>query len=178
MRDVRSTAARPPSPPHDAAPSAQEPKRSRRTHFLMAGQFCVHQEPVDVVTILGSCVAVCLWDDQRRVGGMNHFLLPAGGHPEAPDGARYGDVAVSALVQALYGAGCRPQSLEAKVFGGARTFGSKPPGPRDIGTLNIAAARQALSRYGVEIVSEDVGGPRGRKVIFSLSDGSAWVRTL
>jgi len=26
--------------------------------------------------VLGSCVAVCLWDKRRGVGGMNHFVLP------------------------------------------------------------------------------------------------------
>jgi len=85
--------------------------------FLPPGAICCPAEPAVVSTILGSCVAVCLWDGRRQLGGMNHFLLPRCG--QSQPSPRYGDVAVSRLLAALERLGCRPADLRAKLFGGA-----------------------------------------------------------
>ena len=73
--------------------------------------------PAQITTVLGSCVAVCLFDAEVRVGGMNHYLLaqPVNGEHSA----RFGAVAVPALIDAVVKGGGRPGSLKAKVFGGA-----------------------------------------------------------
>lgn len=85
--------------------------------FLPPGGMCCPSEATVVSTILGSCVAVCLWDRQQGVGGMNHFLLPRCG--SSPATLRYGDVAVARLLAAMERLGCQSADVRAKVFGGA-----------------------------------------------------------
>jgi chemotaxis protein CheD len=133
--------------------------------------------PLALSTILGSCVAVCLWDRQARVGGMNHYLLPscpAGGRPSP----RFGTVAVPELVRGLYGLGATADRLAAWVFGGAQLIGAFPAGHDHLGTRNIEAAEELLGREGIAVVGGDVGGRRGRRVVFDTGDGQALVRLL
>ena len=47
-----------------------------------------------------------------------------------------------------------------------------------LGERNVAAARRLLAAAGIAVVAEDVGGSRGRKLVFHTDDGVALVRTL
>nr|WP_228530912.1 MULTISPECIES: GAF domain-containing protein [Myxococcaceae] len=135
---------------------------------------------VEVSTILGSCVAVCLWDSRLRVGGVNHYLLPTS--PGGPDAAphRYGDGAIPALVDALQALGSRRSQLQAKVFGGA-SVGAGPgaaEAANGVGARNVQQALRMLAVAGIPVVEEGVGGSRSRKLRFRLSDGVASVKVL
>jgi chemotaxis protein CheD len=127
-----------------------------------------------LTTILGSCVSVCLWDRRGRGGGMNHFLLPRRG-PDTPRSGRYGDAAVSLLVSKVLALGADRRDLRAKIFGGAHVLASVPMGARTLGNENVQVAVAALRDEGVQVVSEDVGGTRGRKLAFNTVDGTALV---
>ncbi len=70
-----------------------------------------------IITVLGSCVAVCLWDAHEHVGGMNHYLLPR--RMEKLASLRFGDVAIDQLVDGMTELGCGIGNLRAKIFGGA-----------------------------------------------------------
>ena len=86
---------------------------------VLPGEYFVCDEDIVVATTLGSCIAACLWDRERRVGGINHFLLPeAGGHGNTGDSARYGAFAMDLLIGELVKRGATRSSMEAKVFGG------------------------------------------------------------
>ena len=50
---------------------------------VLPGEYFVHDEDMLIMTTLGSCIAACLWDRERRIGGMNHFMLPEGGQVRA-----------------------------------------------------------------------------------------------
>jgi chemotaxis protein CheD len=134
-------------------------------------------EPAEVTTILGSCVAVCLWDRRLRVGGANHFLLPhgAGG---GNDSARFGNVAVERLIMELVALGSQKVDLQAKVFGGAAVIEAFRGREGHLGSNNVELARALLMEHGIPIVAEDVGGHRGRKVIFQTDSGIALVRLI
>jgi chemotaxis protein CheD len=135
----------------------------------------VSREPCRVTTVLGSCVAVGLWDPSSGVGGVNHFLLPQGS-----DTARFGNVAVRMLIREVVAAGGRRRLLQAKVFGGAcvlRAFKGVGTGTH-LGQKNVEVARQILIDEGIPVAAEDVEGDRGRKLIFQTHDGAAWVRSL
>ncbi|HEY0787023.1 MAG TPA: chemotaxis protein CheD, partial [Thermoanaerobaculia bacterium] len=86
--------------------------------YLQPGQWVAMATPATITTILGSCVAVCLWEPQLRIGGMNHFMLPyeTGRVTGSP---RFGDVAIRQLLTKLVALGARPSALEATVVGGA-----------------------------------------------------------
>ncbi len=130
--------------------------------------------PRTMMTILGSCVSVCLWDRRGRCGGMNHYLLPRRG-TSADATPRYGDIAIPLLVSKLLALGATRQNLRAKIFGGAHVLPGIPANGRSLGADNVAIAVQLLSDEGVQTVSEDIGGTRGRKLAFNTVDGTALV---
>jgi chemotaxis protein CheD len=149
----------------------------RRGAFLQPGQVAAFAHPAALTTILGSCVSVCLWDARRGQGGMNHFLLPdwAG---ELDSSARYGDVAVEQLLGKLAALGSPAKDLQAKLFGGACVLEPFRERKRHLGLQNVDAAKRILAEARIEIVAEDTGGDRGRKLVFNTDDGSAFVRRL
>ena len=155
------------------------PPRTLRTAnmaYLHPGRVVAFAEPAQVTSILGSCVAVCLYNPTRGVGGMNHFVLPHASGSGARS-ARFAEPAFEQLLSVLRLLGAAPSGLYARLFGGAASAcatGSEAP----IGQRNVEAARALLDRYTIPVVAEDVGGTRGRKVLFETSSGEAWVRRL
>lgn len=146
--------------------------------YLHSGKLHVSTRPCRVSTILGSCVAVAVFDPTTGIGGLNHFLLPQGAPGSAAQAARFGNLAVPQLVEAVLAAGARRSSLQAKLFGGACVLAAfKKPGGH-LGTRNVEVAREALKAEGIPVVAEDVEGSSGRKLIFQTHDGVAWVRSL
>lgn len=146
--------------------------------YLPPGQILASWEPARITTILGSCVAVCVWDPELGVGGMNHFLLPRGSATTSTAAGRFGSLAVPRLIENVLAFGGRQDDLRAKVFGGACVLEAFRGGTRHLGTQNVEAAFEVLRKESIPVVAEDVGGDRGRKLVFSTSDGSAWVRAL
>ena len=157
------------------ASSLEEPER--RAVYLAPGEVFAALEPSVASTILGSCVAVCLWDPGMRAGGANHFLLPdwTGNGTASP---RYGNVAIERLIDRMEGFGCRVRDLQAKLFGGAAVIEALRHRPEHLGSKNVALARKLLCEARIPIVAEDVGGNRGRKVLFRTDSGLASVRLI
>jgi len=141
--------------------------------FLHAGQLFAAGEPTEIVTILGSCVSVCLFDAARGVGGANHFMLPGRATTPSP---RYAKDAMELLLSQLLALGARRSRLEAKLFGGASMLKVGAESNGDLGARNIEAARLELAEKRIPIVGEDVGGTRGRKLVFSTADGTVLVK--
>lgn len=148
----------------------------RHERYLVAGALHVSREPCAVTTILGSCVAVCLSDVERRIGGINHYALP--GCPGRDGSLRLGSAAVPRLIADLLALGCRRERLQAKIFGGAHVLGHGPSSQDRLGLQNVSLARELILQAGISIVAEDVEGFRGRKLIYFTDDGTAWVRRL
>ncbi len=130
--------------------------------------------PRTLTTVLGSCVSVCLWDRRGRGGGMTHYLLPRCAEGAART-ARYGDVAIPTLISRLLGLGAARGDLRAKIFGGAHVLATQAPGARTLGGDNVLVAVEGLRAEGISVISEDVGGTRGRKLAFNTVDGTALV---
>jgi chemotaxis protein CheD len=145
------------------------------TTYLHPGQIFVTAEPTAVMTILGYCVAVCLWDRHLRVGGMNHYLLPHWVN-EAEASPRFGNVAIQRLIERLVALGSQTARLQAKVFGGACVLEAFRA--RHLGNKNVEVARRALDEASIPVVHEDVGGQRGRKLLFRVDDGATSVKLL
>ncbi len=148
--------------------------KARRSVYLHAGQVHASAEPCSLVTVLGSCVAVCLCDREAGVGGMNHFLLP---HPTLREQSpRFGAFAMPHLLDEVLRLGARRERLEAKVFGGACVIEALKG--RNLGAENVELALTALEAAGVPVLERDVGGHNGRKLVFHSDVGAAWVRRL
>jgi chemotaxis protein CheD len=147
----------------------------RRRKYLLPGDLHVSAEPCQITTILGSCVAICLFDAKRRAGGMNHFLLPMSREGETSS-LRFADIATVALLEKLLALGCRRQNLTAKVFGGSALFQHRDRYAASLGAKNVSAALQLLENAGIAVVAQETGGDQGRKVVFDTDDGVAWSR--
>jgi chemotaxis protein CheD len=156
-------------------PTLVQPRVLRRKFYLHPGRIFASAEPTAVTTILGSCVAVCLWDPVAATGGVAHFVLPHGAGDQA-SALRYGNVAVPELVQRLIDLGCGADRLRAKLFGGACVIAAFQRGGGQLGLGNAESARGLLAAAGVPVLVEDLGGRRGRKLIFQVDDGTAWVK--
>ena len=161
----------------DAAASPREPNRDLIRVYLQPGQLYASSQPSAVTTVLGSCVAICLWDPVAGVGGMNHYLLPffAGEGKGTP---RFGNVAVAQLVDRLLAVGAARGRLQAKVFGGACVLEAFQARQGHLGEKNAGVAFRLLENLGIPVVSRDVGGRSGRKLIFHTDLGNAWVALL
>ena len=132
-------------------------------YFLRAGYIFVATKPTAVSTVLGSSVSVCLHDRKRKVGGMNHFQLPYIREKYVAT-AKYGNVAVITLIRMMLHDGSKIKNLEAQILGGAYNPGISQ---KNIGHENIIVAKKILAKERIRIVSEDVGGGKGRKIVFN-----------
>ena len=149
----------------------------RAAAYLHPGRLLTSTEPCAVTTILGSCVSVCLYDERRRAGGINHYLLPH--HADAAAASpRFGGTAIRLLIDALISHGCRRADLRAKVFGGASILNAPRESGLSIGAQNARLALDLLAAEGIKVVARDVGGARGRKLIFHTDDGAARVAVI
>jgi len=139
------------------------------TFFLLPSQIFVTSENYSITTILGSCVAICLWDDVKKIGGMNHFLLPYwnGNGLASP---KYGSIAVEKLLARMIVEGSNAKNIKAKVFGGGYLLGLDSS-IFNIGKRNIVVAEKLLEESNIEIVAKSVGGKRGRKILFDTETG-------
>jgi chemotaxis protein CheD len=146
------------------------------TRFLQPGHVVISIEPMQVTTILGSCVAVCLFDTTRRIGGINHFMLPFGGGRTASS-PRFGDVAMRELLDGLRAAGARLPFLQARVFGGASMFQDLKM-TASLGQKNVELALDFLSRSGIDVVEIDTGGNRGRKLVYRTDEGTVCLKSI
>lgn len=149
----------------------------RRSVYLHPGDSVATNTPTAIKTILGSCVSVCLWDGDRGVGGMNHFVMPRT-WANTPHPGRFGTLAIPRLIDAMVEQGARAGRLQAKVFGGASMMPGGQARPNQIGFQNIRVATELLERAGIPVVASDVGGARGRKIIFYTDDRSVSLWTL
>jgi chemotaxis protein CheD len=141
--------------------------RSNVIHVIQ-GESHVSADPLAMMTtILGSCVAACLFDQRAGVGGMNHFLLP--GDSGGDENLRYGVHAMELLINGLLRLGARRENLRAKLFGGARMV----TGLSDIGAKNAAFANEFLAREGLVCVGGSLGGDHARRIQFWPTTGRA-----
>ena len=146
--------------------------------YLLPGQWVVPHEPAEITTILGSCVAVCLFDRVRRIGGMNHFLLATGG-ALFRERSRYGDTACEDLLQCFFASGTRASDLEAWILGGASVGGSGRSGEgAPLGSRNADVARSILRSHGIAIRHDDTGGLSARRLRFQSGFGVLEVKVI
>jgi len=140
--------------------------------FLAPGELVVVRSPANIRTVVGSCVAICLWDGRRRVGGLNHYLLPRPLPGQTGDN-RFGSVATLRLIEEVCAAGGRRASLQAAVVGGGSPLAGVTVGA--IGDDNTVVALETLHAYQIPVVRQETGGHHGRKLTFNPYTGELTV---
>ena len=126
-------------------------------------------QPAEVTTILGSCVAVCLWDRYLGIGGINHYMLPTWNGMELAS-PKYGNIAIERLTEKMLQLGCKKNNLVAKVFGGGEVI-TVTSSSMHIGERNIMVAEEMLQEKNIPIIGRSTGGKNGRKIIFNTHTG-------
>lgn len=137
--------------------------------FLYPAGIHVSVPPMCINTLLGTCVAVCLWDMRSRIGGMNHYLLPLW-NGEGLASPKYGNIAIEKLVEKMEELGAERRTMVAKVFGG-RTQSESGSIAQSIGIRNAEIAKQMLAQYRIPVVAEKLGGEHGMNIRFDTSTG-------
>lgn len=155
-----------------------DPKIGARAISVLPGFHDVTQEKdVAVTTLLGSCVAACIRDVDKGVGGLNHFLLPGEDRSEgSARSSRYGVHAMEVLINDILKKGGSKDRMEAKVFGGANVIDVSSTDT--VGSRNAQFVKDYLRMEGIRLVASDCGGDRARRVYFFPATGRASVLRL
>ncbi|MBU0935452.1 MAG: chemotaxis protein CheD [Spirochaetes bacterium] len=150
--------------------------------IIKPGDHFVASDTRVLQTLLGSCVAACLYDDAAGVSGMNHFLLANKRYSKAlevnvTDAGRYGIHAMELLINDMLKKGAQRQRLRAKIFGGSTIVNT---GGNDnffcVGEVNIRFIREFLHTEGIPVISEDLGGKLGRVIQFHTDTHAVYRR--
>lgn len=146
-------------------------------HYLIPGKVFATAQPFAISTIIGSGVAVCLWDAVRKIGGANHYMLPEG-PADGENATRYANIANPTLLQKMLDLGAERKTMEAKIFGGTVSGINFGGDGEKLGERNVQAAEHFLRMNGIRIAHNEVGGTHGRKLIFQTDSGKAWCEEL
>jgi chemotaxis protein CheD len=136
--------------------------------YIEPGNVFFSRKPHRMSTVVGSSVAVCLWDKKHHCGAMSHFMYPYIRDKEQAT-LWYGNVAMITLIKLMDKSGINRRDVVAQILGGARS--SNENEINNMGQENISVVKKALAFYRVPIVAEDVGGIIGRKIVFDTSTG-------
>ncbi len=143
--------------------------KSLPKQLLYPADIFVDKSPHIVSTVLGSCVSVCLYDRVLQRGAINHFILPLwNGHDLST--MKYGNLAIIRILEELLILGSKYEDIEAGVFGGAEVLTGAPTNFH-IGRRNARIAVEILNEFKIPIIQSNLGGNRGRKIIFNTLTG-------
>lgn len=137
--------------------------------------------PNKLITLgLGSCVGIVLFDKISLVGGLSHIMLPDSKQfKNNSNPGKFPDTAIPLLVKDMVKLGARRTNIKAKIAGGAQMFSSSDKKLMSaIGDRNVENTLEVLKSLGIRLLASDVGGTRGRTVIFDIQEGTVWIRTL
>ncbi len=162
-----------------------EEEEDQKKHITISpGEYYASVEDVIISTLLGSCVAACLYDPVRQIMGMNHFLLSNPRYARrmpfaATEAGRYGIHAMELLINAMFKLGARRENIYAKAFGGASLLQLRTADNFScVGEVNVRFIREFLENEKIPLVSEDLGGESGRVVHFCSGSFSVYVRKI
>lgn len=135
------------------------------------------REPLLLDTVLGSCIAACLYDPVLGMGGMNHFMLPEGSDPGDPTSTRYGVNAMELLISDLMKIGADRRRFQAKIFGGGHVLNIRES-LDGVPQRNIDFVKRFLEAEQIPVVREDLGGFQPRRVLFHTHTGKVFLKYL
>jgi chemotaxis protein CheD len=135
------------------------------------------KEPLVIDTVLGSCIAACLYDPEARIGGMNHFMLPEGIDLKNPNSTRYGVHAMELLISDLMKLGAERSRFRAKIFGGGHVLKIRES-VKGVPQRNIEFVRRFLQGEQIPVAKEDLGGYQPRRVLFHTDTSKVFMKYL
>ncbi|MHC1697969.1 MAG: chemotaxis protein CheD [Geobacteraceae bacterium] len=148
------------------------------TIYLKPGEQYFAIKPAIISTVLGSCVSITMHSPEHGKSGICHAVLPEEVIPGEP--FRYVDSSIAAMLRQFDRHGIRKNVLEVKLFGGADILAPSEYGLREmtVGKQNILRAKQIINREQLNLLTYDIGGTRGRKIIFHTHSGVIYLKRL
>jgi chemotaxis protein CheD len=153
-------------------------KYRKEVKVIYAGEYYTSHKDELIETVLGSCVAVCLYDTVRKVSGMNHFMLPGKIVKRdifSDESAKYGVIAINHLIKSMLDKGAEHKNMIAKIFGGGQVLKTVADVYK-IHLDNIRLARVVLEMEDIHIDQSDVGDQFTRKIIMDVKTGKVYLR--
>ncbi len=144
-------------------------------HSIGIAGIRVVRAPDKVRTVVGSCIAVCVFDRHNQVGGMAHVILPDSSEGSG-DPAKFADTAVDMLVEQMIEAGADKKRICAKIAGGAAMFGDKHTG--GLGERNAVNVKAQLAKHSISVLASATGANQGRKVLLDPASGDVQVEVI
>lgn len=147
---------------------------------LLPGEYFTTDDSIVIATVLGSCISVCIRDEKANISGMNHFMLPGDFRRETflqSKSARYGVHAMELLINEMIKKGAEKRNFVAKIFGGGRVLNFRRS-DGDIPASNIDFIQTFLEIEDIKIAKQDIGGNRGRKILFFTDSGTVLLKKL
>ena len=139
------------------------------------GDYVVVEGDTKTSTVgLGSCIGTVIYDQINKVSGMSHIMLPSMGDRQDRLG-KYADTALPVLIDEMIKKGALRNRMKAKIAGGASLFAFKEDNLH-IGTRNTEAVKKVLNEQKIRISAEDVGGERGRTIIFNPENNELYIK--
>lgn len=157
--------------------------------FLRPGEFFFGDSPALVTTVLGSCISVTMFAPRLGIGSICHGLLPTckgRKHRQCdcgdrcPEGFRFVECSIWRMLEEFMRHGIDRGELQVKLFGGAEMFLTPDLQRRNrtVGRQNISVAMEVIEGEGLALLATDVGGCRGRKIIFNSATGDVMLKRL
>lgn len=150
----------------------QDTTRRTRVTVMQGMVETTDQSDVVLTTVLGSCIAACLFDPIARDGGMNHFLLAEPSSSQINADTHYGIYLMELLINEMLKQGAAKSRMKAHIYGGGNIHRNMQP----IGQRNSELAERFLNTENIMITHRDVGGPNARRVDFLAASGKARCR--
>lgn len=162
--------------------------------YLKPGEFYFGDKTSNVMTLLGSCVAITIWHPLKLIGGICHYQLPTPKFRSNPHqlNANYAEDAMALFLKNIAAIHTQPSEYQVKVFGGGNMFsniisyedmadpfvatGENLEEYKSVSSRNIAVAKEMLDRYGFNVVNHDVGGNQYRRLYFDIETGDVWLQ--
>ena len=155
----------------------------KKLNIIYPGEYFFTREDELIGTLLGSCVAICLYDEANPMGAMNHYMLPgriAQGSATDVDVAKYGLNSINTIIRLMLDNGASRKTMTARIFGGGNMLKSMSTDGRIslIPSANVRVARLILEMEDIPIISSDVGEDYTRKIIFDTHTGKVYLRKM
>jgi len=145
-----------------------------KKHMIISEEIFFSQTAVKIVTVLGSAVAVTIFDRVKLIGGLVHFLEPEW-NGIGLKSCRYGDVGTFDLINRFIETGSKREDLIANIIGGA-TLGTPITGNLPIGLKNVQSAKKVLDQEHIAIDHVEVGKEIGRYLSFNTATGEIQIK--
>ncbi|MGR3319951.1 MAG: chemotaxis protein CheD [Candidatus Anammoxibacter sp.] len=141
----------------------------RKNVLVKPGDLCFPEKTNLLCAVVGSGVAITVFDTKRRCGGMCYYIKPLRNNPNETS-TSFACPSIIGLLNMLLGSGSQLKYLEAQLYGGAAN--QKAEGHiNGLGDQNVNVAKEILNLQNVRIVGTGIGGTYGRKVVFDTSSG-------